>query len=298
MRRTSLTLVLTLAVAALPRPAAAWGFEAHKFIVRKAIAILPPELRPFFQKYATSIVEHAIDPDTWRTVGWEAESPRHFVDMDAYGAYPFGALPHDYDQAVAKFGKDTVEKNGLLPWRVEEMYKKLVEAFTQKSGYSRENIKLFSSVLGHYVADAHVPFHAALNHDGQLTGQSGLHARFESELFDRSRLTLRLAPAAIAPVPNAREFIFETLTGSFTYVQTILDADKAAIDGRDVYDDVYFRAFAIKAKPILEKRVSDAIGGVASIITAAWIDAGRPAVPVVAPPAPPRKVRKAASGGE
>ena len=198
----------------------------------------------------------------------------------------------DYDQAVAKFGRDVVEKNGLLPWRSAEIYKKLVEAFTQKSGFSRENIKFFSAVLGHYVADAHVPFHAALNHDGQLTGQWGLHARFESELFDRTRSQLHLAPGPTRPVPNAREFIFDTLTTSFTFVQTILDADKAAVAGREEYDDVYFNAFAGKVKPILEKRVSHSITGVASPIVAAWVEAGRPAAPVVAPPTPARKVRQ------
>src|SRR5262249_37723367 len=269
-----------LLLTAAPRPALAWGFEAHKLIVDRAIALLPPELRPFFEKNRTFLVEHAIDPDTWRTVGWEAESPRHFVDMDAYGPYPFTALPHDREQAIAKFGRDVIEKNGLLPWRVEEFYPKLVEAFTQKAGYSRENIKLFSSVLAHYVADAHVPFHAALNHDGQLTGQSGLHSRFESELFDRTRAQLNLTPAPIKPMPSAREFIFDTLTTSYTFVQTILDADKAAIAGREEYDDAYFTAFAGKVKPILEKRVSESISGVASLITAAWVAAGRPAVPV------------------
>jgi Zinc dependent phospholipase C len=292
MRRQSIVFITMLLVAAAPRPAAAWGFEAHKFIVERAIALLPPELRPFFEKNATYLVEHAIDPDLWRTAGWEAESPRHFVDMDAFGPYPFTGLPHDYAQAVAKFGRDMVEKNGLLPWRSEEIYRKLVEAFTQKTGYSRENIKFFSAVLGHYAADAHVPFHAALNHDGQLTGQWGLHARFESELFDRTRSQLHLTPGPIRPVPNAREFIFETLTTSFTFVQTILDADKAAVAGREEYDEAYFNAFAGKVKPILEKRVSDSITGVASLIVAAWVEAGRPAVPVDAPPAPPRKVRK------
>ena len=43
-------------------------------------------VRPFFEKYRGAIVEHAIDPDLWRTVGWEDESPRHYVDMDAFGA--------------------------------------------------------------------------------------------------------------------------------------------------------------------------------------------------------------------
>ena len=125
-------------------------------------------------------------------------------------------------------------KNGTLPWRAEEIYKKLVEAFTQKTPYSRENIQFFSSVLAHYTADAHVPFHAALNYDGQLTGQWGIHSRFESELFERYQSRLAVAPRPVAPVASAREFIFESLTASFSLVQPVLDADKAAVAGRDV----------------------------------------------------------------
>ena len=51
----------------------------------RAIALLPPEIRPFFETYRTTIVEHAIDPDTYRTMGFAEEPPRHFLDMDAYG---------------------------------------------------------------------------------------------------------------------------------------------------------------------------------------------------------------------
>ena len=91
------------------------------------------------------VVERAIDPDLWRTAGWEEEAPRHFVDLDAYGPYPFKDLPHDYDEAVQKHGQDFVLKNGTLPWRTEEIYKKLVEAFQQKAGFSRDNIKFFSA---------------------------------------------------------------------------------------------------------------------------------------------------------
>ena len=125
------------------------------------------------QKYQTSIVEHAIDPDLWRTAGWEQEPPRHFLDMDAYGPYPFPNFPREQDEAIKRYGADFVVKNGQLPWRAAEIYQKLVEAFRQQAPYSRDNIKFFSSVLTHYVSDAHVPFHAVLNYDGQLTGQCG-----------------------------------------------------------------------------------------------------------------------------
>ena len=107
-------------VSTAERPAA-WGFEAHRLIADRAIDLLPAAIRPFFVKHRAFISEHAIDPDLWRTAGWIEEPPQHFLDMDAFGPPPFDALPRDKDAAVAKFGKDMVQKNGLLPWRVEEM---------------------------------------------------------------------------------------------------------------------------------------------------------------------------------
>jgi hypothetical protein len=286
MRTPAILLWAVLILGAPARPASAWGFEGHKFITAHAIPLLPPEIRPFFEKYAATIVEHSVDPDLWRTVGWLEEPPRHFVDMDAYGPPPFKDLPHDYNEAVTRYGRDVVLRNGTLPWRAEEIYKKLVEAFTQKTPYARENIKLFASVISHYTADAHVPFHAALNHDGQLTEQWGIHARFETDLFERYSTTLQLSPRPPAPVGDPREFMFETLSASFTFVQPILEADRAAAAGRDVYDDGYYTLFLGKVKPILEKRLSDSVGDVASMITAAWVEAGRPALRVDAPNSP------------
>jgi hypothetical protein len=295
MRRIVPVALLALALASLPVARLdAWGFNGHKFIADRAIELLPQEIRPFFQKYRTTIVEHAIDPDTYRTVGWAEEPPRHFLDMDSYGPFPFKELPHDYNAAVAARGAAFVIKNGLLPWRTQEMYDQLRDSFRQlpTSGYARDNVKLFSSVIAHYTADAFQPFHAAANYDGQLTGQNGIHARFESELFDRMQPGLHLSVAPLAPVGNAREFIFTTLTDSFSSVQPILDADRAATQGREFYDDAYFAALQQQAGGILEKRVSGAITAVASMITQAWIDAGKPPLPVDAPPRAPRPIRR------
>src|SRR5690349_3936382 len=125
MRAAFALLVLTLA----PAPAHAWGFEAHKFITEQMIALLPAELRPVFERNKARIIERSIDPDLWRTVGWDTEDPNHFVDLDYYGEYPFTALPHDYDRAVMKFGREVVHEQGLLPWRTEEFYGRLQRAF-------------------------------------------------------------------------------------------------------------------------------------------------------------------------
>jgi hypothetical protein len=292
MRKHSAIALLAVVVMAVPSSADAWGFEAHKFILARAINLLPPQIRPFFEANRAYLVERSIDPDLWRTAGWEEEDERHFVDMDAYGPYPFKDLPHDFDAAVQKHGREFVLKNGTLPWRTEEIYKKLVEAFQMKSGFSRENIKFFSAIIGHYVGDAHVPFHAALNYDGQLTQQWGIHSRFEAELFERYQSRLRVMPGPVVPVENPREFIFASLTAGFPYVQQVLEADKAAVAGRDVYDDQYFALMFQKLQPVLEKRLAESITDAASMITQAWIEAGRPALPLQAPPRPPRKVRR------
>lgn len=279
----------------VPPPAAAWGFETHKFIVSRAIDLLPAAIRPFFQANRVFVVEHAIDPDLWRTAGFTDEPPRHFVDLDAYGKYPFSELPRDYDAALAKYGLETLTRNGLLPWRTAEMSAHLRRAFQDQArdrAYARTDIEYFSAIIGHYVADAHVPFHAALNYDGQLSDQNGIHARFEEDLFVRYGRQLNIQPPPLKPVPNVRDFIFDTLIGSYTYVDKVLAADRHAIGGANLYDNRYYDVFFSEVKPILERRIGDAISGVASVITSEWEAAGRPALPVNPPPRPPAPRRR------
>lgn len=287
-RGLRVAILCLAALLAAPRPSAAWGFEAHRYIMARAIALLPDAIRPFFTRHERAVVEHAIDPDLWRTAGWEAEPPRHFLDMDAYGEPPFPELPRDYDAAVKRYGKELVTKNGLLPWRTAEVYAKLVEAFTQESSFSRENIKFFSSVLTHYISDAHVPFHAVLNYDGQLTRQWGIHSRFETELFERYRGRLGVDPKPVVPVGNARDLTFDVLAASFALTPQILEADLAAVAGRDDYDDGYFTIFFGRTRGILERRLAESITMSASLIAAAWREAGELALPAETP----RTVRK------
>ena len=94
-----------LAVAAMPTSTHAWGFEAHKYIMERAIGLLPPEIRPFFEQHASMLVERSIDPDTWQVAGFnDEEDHNHFLDLDweGYGKYPYNGLPRDYAAAVAK----------------------------------------------------------------------------------------------------------------------------------------------------------------------------------------------------
>lgn len=293
-----LVAALLIALLALPSSSVAWGFDAHKLIADKAIDLLPPELKPVFVKQRAFIVERSVDPDLWRNAGFEEEPPNHFLDLDyqGYGPYPFEALPRDYAAAVQKFGKDVVNQQGLLPWRVQEFYGKLQREFESLKrqpapAYAVDNILYYSAILMHYVSDGHVPLHAVVNYDGQLTLQQGVHSRWESELFARNRGALRLAPATPAPVANPRDFMFDVLLSSNRHSLNVLESDKAAAEGREFYDDRYFDAFAKGALPVLERRLNESITGVAAIIAGAWEAAGRPAVSG-AGPRTPRRIRR------
>jgi len=277
-------IIIVLAICLLtPASLRAWGFAAHRFIVEEAISRLPGEIRPFYEKNRVFLVEYSIVPDLLRTLGVPDEPPRHFVDLDAFGEYPFDALPRDYDAAVEKFGREKVDGNGLLPWRAEEIYGRLVQAFERagrRETYSIDDIKLMSAVLAHYIADAHVPFHAIVNYDGQLSGQRGIHSRFESQLFERYRASLTLPRVTMPPVRDPRGFAFDTLLKSFTYTAPLLAADRRAADGLAEYDDVYFDRWFKDAGPVLEQRLADSIAATAAVFTGAWERAGRPAVPL------------------
>jgi hypothetical protein len=279
--RIAVALVLVLLQ---PIPSSAWGFEAHKFVAEQMIALLPVELRPLFERRKAFIIERSIDPDLWRTLGWETEAPNHFVDLDHYGAYPFKELPHEYDRAVQRFGREVVHEQGLLPWRTAEFYGRLQREFESLKrqpapGYAVDNIVLFAAVLSHYVGDGHVPLHAVVNYDGQRTNQHGIHGRWESELFERNRSRLKIAPPAVQPVKDPREFMFTVLLASNRLADGVLEADRQAAAGREFYDDTYFERLAAAQLPVLTQRLNESITAVASMIAGAWEQAGRPVIP-------------------
>jgi hypothetical protein len=280
MRKAFFVAAAWLIIVLTPSSSFAWGTAAHHYIMRRAIDLLPAEIKPFFVHFRDELVVRVGDPDTWRSVGWE-DDPNHFMDFGVkeFGDYPFTALPREYGAAIEKFGMATLKRNGMLPWREAEEFgnlRRAFEGFARGSGFGLTDAVLFAAVASHYIQDAHQPLHATNNYDGQLTGQTGVHARFESALFERyeSRLTINTAPPT--PIRNARDAAFDVLLESYLLVQRLLAADREAIAGRDTYDDEYFERFFSKVKPMLEKRLGDSITATASLIVGAWEAAGKP----------------------
>ena len=295
MRTTLLALLFSAVAVLMPSSASAWGFAGHQLIVRRAIALLPPELKPFYEHHLAEVEARITDPDLWRSVGSD-DDPNHFVDFGVpeYGPPPFLRLPREHGAALAKFGSVVLKKYGTLPWREEEMAGGLRRAFEgmgKKSAFAISDVTLLTGFAAHYLQDAHQPFHATDNYDGQKTGNLDVHARFETELIQRFESRLQLKPALPGAMPSARDAAFDALIVSYGDVEKILAADNLARTGKDVYDDDFFERFFVAARPVLEERLSSAITATASLIITAWEQAGKP-VMFTEMPRTPRPVQR------
>lgn len=266
----------------VPSQAHAWGFTGHQLIMRRAIDLLPPELKPFYEHFRDELNIRITDADVWRNVPWD-DDPNHFINFGVpeYGVAPFTALPREHGAALAKFGVVTLRKYGTLPWREEEMagsLRRAMDGMNRRYSYAASDTVLFSGLASHYLQDASQPFHTTINYDGALTGQTGLHSRFESELLERFGSRLRLNPAAPTPITNVRDTVFDNLIESYALVDQVLAADRAAIGTKDSYDDEYFERFFVAVQPLLEQQLNRAISRTAGLLIGAWELAGKPAM--------------------
>jgi hypothetical protein len=155
-----------------------WGFYAHMRINYFAVFLLPPEMLVLYKPNIEYLEEHAVDPDK-RRYAVAAEGPRHYIDVDHYGSYPYTSLPRKWKDAVAKFSADTLNAHGIVPYWLQTMLYRLTSAFQAKD---KPRILKLSAELGHYIADSHVPLHASSNHNGQFTNQKGIHGFWESRI--------------------------------------------------------------------------------------------------------------------
>lgn len=266
-----------------------WGFYAHKKINYYAVFLLPPQMLVLYKPNIEFITEHAVDPDK-RRYALVAEGPRHFIDMDQYGAYPFTNLPHSWKDAIAKFGQDSLNVHGIVPWHVQTMLSRLTNAFKEK------NFSLImknSAEIGHYISDAHVPLHASSNHNGQNTDQKGIHGFWESrvpELLADKEFDFFIGKAEY--IKNPGSFIWDRILESALAADSVLRFEKElsvqfpgdkkyAFEKRNnivikQYSSDYSKAYNKKLNGMVERRMRQSIFAVASFWYTAWVNAGQP----------------------
>lgn len=255
-------------------PCYAWGVTGHSLSNSLAIECLPEELKPIYAANRAWIARHSIDPDEWRRDNFAEESRRHYIDLDTDGPDAARTYPADYWMAVGLFGMEAVNRNGTAPWRIAEYYGKLVRAFRAEDARAVVEI---STWLGHYVSDAHVPFHATASYDGQLTNQKGIHARFEVGLIDQLIKLPDLKPAPAAVIKEPAAAAFQWARASLALCPPILSADKQAILQDAEFGYNYYVEFGKVARPIAIRRLEQSAQATASLWLSAWIEAGRPA---------------------
>jgi len=275
MRRSASFVFLWAAVALLAAvPSVGWGPQGHDIVTSKAISLLPDELRPFYERNERMVVALALMPDLWRDTHREEERAHHFIDLDLYGTPPgFEDLPRSRKAAERKFGELGMHKQGLLPWAIEWRYGKLARAIRKKD---LAGIVVQSALLSHYVADAHVPFHATKDYDGRKPEQKGLHGRFESGLVGRSIGPQDIRPPAPVPSDKVLDAAFDWLVDAYQALDIINSADEAARAEAGGYNDAYYERFSAQAKPIAARQLEKAASNLAGLYIAAWNAAGRP----------------------
>ena len=266
-----------------------WGFFAHRKINEYAIFLLPPQMMHLYKPNATFISEHAIDPDKRRYAIVE-EGPRHYIDLDRYGTYPFDSLPRKWDDAVAKYTEDTLMAHGIGPWWIMVMQSRLTQAFREKN---QARILKFSTEIGHYIADAHVPLHAHSNYNGQLTGQKGIHGFWESrapELLADKEWDFFIGKAIY--IDNPLDFIWERVMESSLAADSVLSIEKNLTErfGADrkyafeerngkiirQYSSAFTKAYDAELNGMIERRMRQSIFAIASFWYTAWVNAGQP----------------------
>ncbi|MHA8086234.1 zinc dependent phospholipase C family protein [Aquirufa sp. Wall-65K1] len=271
-----------------------WGFLAHKTLQQVSIYALPEPLGAYFYANQDYLVNQSIRPDVRRNED-KTEDVKHYLDMDAaiFGPNYTKDIPHEFSAAVAKYGLDSLRKEGLVPWEVVRVYGRLVNAFKREM---KDSVLFYAADLGHYVADAHVPLHTTKNHDGQLTGQKGLHALWESLVPEEQLSQYNLATYQAKPlvyISKPQDFIFEILLESHAMLPDLFQVEKEVTlamgadkkhmqvvrNGRTLnyYTKEFIQAYGNKLGAKVQDRMLVSAHRVASFWYSAYKDAGSPA---------------------
>jgi hypothetical protein len=271
--------LLLAAFLGLSAPLCAWGALGHRMVAGAALEDLPPGPAAWFHGLEAAVRDHANDPDGWKRRD-PREHPRHSLHCEPYGG-PDG-VPCAEADAVARLGPERFRACGQVPWMVLERVRLLTGAFAAgdpaRAAYA-------AAILSHYVGDLNVPMHTTVNHDGHLTGQRGVHHRWEIGLLDRlaqDGWKPGTGPVDLGADPWTQPWAW--LRDSFSLVPALLADDLEAGQGQrppGPCGEAYWRAFLRLQGPAVAGQLTRAARRTARMILLAWTEAGCPAAPVM-----------------
>lgn len=285
-KRIYITLLLLLAGQNMVFP---WGFFGHRKINRLAVFTLPEEMIGLYKRNISYIEEHAIDPDKRRYIGKD-EAPRHYIDIDHYAQdKPFETMPRIWKDAVAKYSEDTLKAYGIVPWHIDNMMYRLTKAFQEGN---LDGILKYSTELGHYVGDAHVPLHTTKNYNGKMTDQVGIHGFWETRLPELYSEEYDFLVGRADYIEDPLNFAWDVIEASNNAVDSVLLFErelnasfptdmKYAMENRgqalmQVYSREYSREYHNRLNGQVERRMRASVHAIGSLWYTAWVNAGQP----------------------
>jgi len=272
----------------------AWGTYGHEHINKAAIMALPSPLLQFFYNHADFITTESTVPDLRKyTINDKPEFARHYIDLENFTNIQ---LPATYTEVQKIYRDSFLQKNGILPWYIVEQMDKLTKAFKEKR---KTEILFLAADLGHYIADAHMPLHTSVNHDGQFTNQKGIHSFWESQLPQLFGDDYNYYTGGAKYIADINAETWRIIYASNLLVDSLLIADKEVtkqFDGKNIYaldssgaplknkfktlvhSKAYAEAFNKKLNGMVENQLRLAIVATSSFWYTAWVNAGRPDV--------------------
>lgn len=229
-----------------------------------------------FWKWTDYLVNHASDADNRRSSD-PNEKPKHFIDIDNYPEFKKeGNFSQTFDEAIKTQSREFVFNQGILPWTTLATFNSLESCFKKGNWKQAE---FFAADLGHYVADGHMPFHITKNYDGQLTGNTGIHSRYESTMISKFEDSISYIGKPVFFIENPETFIFFYLNHNYVCIDSIIDADNTArkIAGNN-RSDAYYDVLWGKTKQLTNQLFANASQAFASLVYTAWVNAGSPKI--------------------
>lgn len=266
-----------------------WGFYAHREINRLAVFSMDPGVFGFFKTHIDYLMQHSTDPDMRRYAVAE-EACRHYIDLDRYEkSLPIDTIPKYWKKATDLYGEDSLSAHGIVPWYIVFMEKRLEKAFENKD---TKAILKTAADLGHYIADASVPLHTTSNYNGQLSGQKGIHALWESRIPEQRGESFELLAGRAIYIKNLQEEIWVLVTESHACLDSVFNMERLAeqqlgearkyamvTKGNSMlksYSPAFVDRYHFLLGNQVERRMERAIRMVASVWYTAWINAGQP----------------------
>ncbi len=249
-----------------------WGSKGHRKISSNASQRMPAAMEYLKPGWTTFITNHASDAD-YRKDQDPDESPRHYIDIDNYPEFLQSGFIHpNYDSIVAQHGTWFVIDQGILPWATLRCYDSLKSCF-RRGDWNRS--ALFAADLSHYVGDGHMPLHITLNYNGQETGQTGIHSRYETKMIARYESMITYTIDSVIFIDDVSNYIFNYLYLNYQYVDSILFADSVATTmAGAVGSDSYYQHLWSGSQRFTTWLMKSGSEALINLIYTAWVEAG------------------------